>query len=178
MDATTLLETLQQRFFAHPLRHPDVTWEEVATRLTSSPAKLKALMAMERSGGEPDVVGGEDPAGSVHFIDCAPQSPSGRRNCCYDEIARVARKKAPPATSALGMAATLGIEILTEADYRLLQRYTPVDTSTSSWIFTPGSIRARGGALFGDRRYGEVFIYHNGADAYYGARGFRGLLRV
>jgi hypothetical protein len=178
MDTTPLLATLEARFAAHPSRHPGLIWEVVAARLAGDAAKLRVLAAMEGSGGEPDVIGGAAPDGSVRFIDCAPQSPNGRRSCCYDELARTTRKKAPPAISALGLAAELGIELLDEAGYRALQAYGPFDTTTSSWIVTPPSIRALGGALFGDWRYGEAFVYHNGADSYYGARGFRGMLVV
>lgn len=178
MDAATLLDTLQKRFEAHPQRHAKLSWVAVATRLAAHPMKLTALAAMEASGGEPDVIGDAEADGSLRIIDCAKESPKGRRSCCYDEHARTTRKKAPPATSALGMTAAMGIELLNETDYRALQQYGPFDTTTSSWIFTPASIRALGGALFGDWRYGEVFTYHNSADSYYGARSFRGLLRV
>jgi hypothetical protein len=178
MDSTTLLDTLSQRFAANLPRHPGVTWEDVLARLEQRPAALATLTKMELSGGEPDVVGGKAEDGTLRFLDCVAQSPGGRRSCCYDEPARRGRKRAPPATSALGMAAEMGVELLDEAGYRWLQQYGPFDTTTSSWLLTPASIRTRGGALFGDWRYGEIFVYHNGADSYYGARGFRGALRV
>src|SRR5690606_16813219 len=139
---------------------------------------LKVLAAMEETGGEPDVIGRDDDTGELIFVDCAPESPKGRRSVCYDPEALASRKEHKPADSALGMAAKLGIEILNEEQYRHLQTLGEFDTKTSSWILTPPDIRARGGALFCDRRYGHVFTYHNGAESYYAARGFRGLVKV
>jgi len=173
-----LLDTLQARFEQHMHRHPDVSWAEVSSRLEGARAALRALQQMEASGGDPDVVGKADDAGRLAFVDCSPESPAGRRSTCYDEPARLARKENRPAASALGMAAELGIELLSEEQYRALQATGEFDVKTSSWIATPEDVRALGGALFGDRRYGRVFTYHNGVQSYYAARGFRGLLRV
>jgi hypothetical protein len=173
-----LLRTLEQRFALHPNRHESVTWEEVLGRLEGHAQRFWSLDRMEATGGEPDVVGRDDATGEVLFVDCAPQSPAGRRSICYDQAAQDGRKKAPPANNAVAMAASIGIDLLTEEQYRALQRLGAFDTTTSSWIVTPPEIRRLGGALFGDRRYDTVFVYHNGADSYYAARGFRGLLRV
>ncbi len=170
---------LKERFARHPERHPAITWQTVEKRLASaSSGTLEALAAMEASGGEPDVIGGEAADGALLFIDCAAESPKGRRSLCYDQAARQSRKDHPPASSALEMAADIGIELLTEADYRALQQSGAFDLKTSSWIMTPAAIRDLGGALFCDRRYDTVFVYHNGANSYYAARGFRGKLRV
>ena len=173
-----LLATLQARFDAHRGRHPGVAWADVRARLEALPEKLGPLERMEATGGEPDVVGRDAATGEIVFVDCAAQSPSGRRSLCFDPEALAGRKKNPPAGSAGGMASALGIELLTEAAYRALQELGEFDTTTSSWVATPPAIRRLGGALFCDRRYGAVFVYHNGADSYYGARGFRGSLRV
>lgn len=173
-----LLETLHARFEQHSKRHPGLAWADVQARLEANPAKLWSLHEMERTGGEPDVVGRDGKTREITFMDCAAQSPKGRRSICYDRAAQEGRKNAPPQNNALDMAAALGIELLTEEQYRALQELGEFDTSTSSWIVTPADVRERGGALFGDRRYGRVFIYHNGADSYYAARGFRGALRV
>ncbi|MBN1921164.1 MAG: DUF4256 domain-containing protein [Anaerolineae bacterium] len=173
-----LLETLHARFAAHPERHPSLTWAQVQARLEAHPERLWSLHEMERTGGEPDVVGVEAETRAVIFTDCAAESPVGRRNLCYDRQARQSRKKNAPATSALELAAAMGIEILTEDAYRALQQLGDFDTRTSSWLQTPPEIRALGGALFGDRRYNTVFIYHNGAESYYSVRGFRGTLRI
>lgn len=173
-----LLRTLQTRFEQHMQRHPGLAWAAVAARLASSHGSLAALHAMESTGGEPDVVGQDPVTGAVIFYDCAAESPKGRRSLCYDEAALAARKENKPGGSAVGMATALGIELLTEEQYRALQQLGDFDTKTSSWIQTPDAIRRRGGALFADRRYDHVFVYHNGADSYYAARGFRGALRV
>jgi hypothetical protein len=172
-----LLATLQQRFAQHPERHPQISWADVAARLAAAPKCLAVLEGMERTGGEPDVVGIERDGGLL-FFDCAPESPAGRRSLCYDQQALERRKQNKPLDSALGLAAKLGIALLTEAQYRALQALGEFDRKTSSWVSTPADIRAAGGALFCDRRYGHVFTYHNGADSYYAVRGFRGCLRI
>lgn len=168
-----LLATLEARFEENTHRHEGLTWSEVRARLDAAPEALRSLREMERTGGEPDVVEVDAESGAVLFVDCAVQSPKGRRSVCYDEAARVGRKKHPPKTSALEMAAAMGVEVLDETAYRRLQALGPVDTKTSSWLRTPPDIRELGGAIFGDYRYGTVFIYHNGADSYYAARGVR-----
>lgn len=173
-----LLKTLHARFEKHMNRHPGLAWADVQARLEAHPEKLGPLHEMERTGGEPDVVRHDSRTGEYLFYDCAAESPAGRRSLCYDAAALAARKANKPATSAQEMAAAMGIEMLTESDYWELQTLGEFDTKTSSWVQTPPEIRQRGGALFGDRRFGRVFIYHNGADSYYGARGFRGSLRV
>lgn len=172
-----LLRTLKARFEKNVHRHAGTAWADVQPRLEADPAALRSLHRMEATGGEPDVVGGEE-AGRFLFIDCSPESPGGRRSTCYDGEARAARKKHAPETSAGEMAVEMGIDLLTEEQYRALQKLEEFDTRTSSWISTPADVRALGGALFCDRRYGKVFVYHNGADSYYAARGFRGSLRV
>lgn len=176
--ATELLKTLKARFEKNKSRHKGLDWEKVRARLEARPQKLKALRAMEDSGGEPDVVGHDKKTGEFVFFDCSAESPKGRRSVCYDRAALNARKEHKPKDSALDMAAALGIEILTEEQTRELQKLGEFDTKTSSWIATPPAIRKLGGALFMDRRYDTVFLYHNGADSYYAARGFRGSLRV
>lgn len=173
-----LLTTLQARFEKHRNRHPGLAWADVLARLEAHPEKLGSLHEMERTGGEPDVVRHDSRTGEYLFYDCSAESPAGRRSLCYDGAALEARKANKPATSALDMAAAMGIAVLTESDYHELQTLGEFDTKTSSWVQTPPEIRQRGGALFGDRRFGRVFIYHNGADSYYAARGFRGSLRV
>jgi hypothetical protein len=177
-DQEEPLQALQGRFEKHMQRHPDIAWAEVRARLDAHPAKLKALQAMEASGGEPDVVGRDTATGRVVFCDCSAESPAGRRSVCYDGDARESRKEHAPALSATELAAEMGIQLLDEEQYRALQQRGPFDTRTSSWIATPADVRALGGALFGDRRYGRVFVYHNGAASYYAARGFRGSLLV
>jgi hypothetical protein len=159
-------------------RHPGLDWAGVQARLEANPAKLWSLHEMERTGGEPDVVGHDSETGEYIFYDCSAESPKGRRNVCYDRAALDARKEYKPADSAMDMAAAMGIELLSEEQYSQLQKLGNFDTKTSSWLLTPAEIRKRGGAIFGDRRYDHVFTYHNGADSYYGARGFRGALRV
>lgn len=172
------LAALKARFAAHPERHAGVGWDEVAARLAASPAALSTLSAMEASGGEPDCIGREGESGPLYFVDCAAESPVGRRSLCYDRAARLGRKNAPPPSSAFEEAERMGAALLDEGLYRRLQALGEFDLKTSSWLLTPPDMRARGGALFGDRRYGRVFAYHNGADSYYGARGFRAFVLV
>ena len=173
-----LLKTLEERFQGNMSRHEGLDWSAIRTRLEANPAKLWSLNEMEKTGGEPDVVGFDERTGEVIFVDCAEQSPTGRRSLCYDQEALESRKANKPDGNALDVAETVGISLLTETDYRELQRLGEFDTKTSSWLKTPAKIRELGGAIFGDRRYDTVFIYHNGAESYYSARGFRGLLRV
>lgn len=173
-----LLEVLRARFEAHPERHPGISWARVQARLEADPARLATLEHLERTGGEPDVVGFDQKSGEFIFFDCAKESPPGRRSLCYDAEALASRKKHKPEGSAVQLATDMGAELLTEDQYRALQRFGPVDTKTSSWLATPPEIRALGGAIFGDYRYGMVFVYHNGAESYYGARGFRCVVRV
>lgn len=174
-----LLRALQGRFEKNMQRHAGLTWSAVLSRLETAPAAaLDSLQAMEASGGEPDVIGVEDGSGQFLFCDCAAESPAGRRSLCFDDEALNARKENKPAGSALGMAREMGVELLDEAQYRALQQLGEFDLKTSSWIATPAELRALGGALFCDRRYGRVFTYHNGVQSYYAARGFRALLRV
>jgi hypothetical protein len=173
-----LLGTLRARFEKHTGRHDGIAWADVEARLAGNARVLKALQAMDASGGEPDVIGRDAASGAIVFCDCAPESPAGRRSTCYDGEARTSRKEAAPATSAVEMATAMGARLLTEAEYHALQALGEFDLKTSSWLATPADVRARGGALFGDRRYGRVFIYHNGAQSYYAARGFRALLHV
>lgn len=177
-ETDRLLRTLQSRFEQHPARHAGVAWGQVLARLQAKPAAMKALAAMEASGGEPDVIGVEAGSGEILFCDCAAESPLGRRSLCFDGEALNARKENKPAGSAAEMADEMGVELLSEAQYRALQQLGEFDLKTSSWIATPADVRALGGALFCDRRYGRVFVYHNGAQSYYAARGFRALLRV
>jgi hypothetical protein len=173
-----LLDALRHRFEENMVRHPGVAWDDVVARLEARPEKLAPLERMEATGGEPDVVGRDEATGEVVVVDCSAQSPAGRRSLCFDPEALAGRKKNPPAGSAIGMAREMGVTLLTEVQYRELQELGEFDTTTSSWVATPPDIRLLGGALFCDRRYGAVFVYHNGADSYYGARGFRGTLRV
>jgi hypothetical protein len=173
-----LMATLKVRFAQHPERHAGIAWADVQARLTAQPGALKVLAALEATGGEPDVTGREGASGALVFCDCAAETPAGRRSLCYDGAALDARKENKPAGSALQMAAEMGVELLSEAAYQALQQLGEFDLKTSSWLLTPPELRALGGALFGDRRYGRVFTYHNGAQSYYAARGFRGLLRV
>ena len=173
-----LIEGLKVRFEKNMNRHPGLGWAEIHAKLESNIGKLASLHEMERTGGEPDVVGQDKKTGEFIFFDCSAESPTGRRSVCYDREALDSRKEHQPASSALDMAAAIGIEILAEDQYRELQKLGDFDTKTSSWVKTPAAIRKLGGALFGDRRFGHVFIYHNGAQSYYGARAFRGSLRV
>jgi len=173
-----LLQVLKTRFDKNKNRHADIQWSAVEARLTANPDRLWSLQEMELSGGEPDVVGKDEKTGEFLFFDCVPESPKGRRSTSYDPDAIESRKEFKPAHSAIGMAAEMGVEVLEEAQYRYLQQFGKFDTKTSSWIRTPTDIRERGGALFCDWRYGHVFVYHNGAESYYAARGFRACLRV
>jgi hypothetical protein len=173
-----LLNTLKSRFEKNINRHKDVEWAKVQARLEASPEKLWSLNEMEVTGGEPDVVGHDKKTGESIFYDCSAESPKGRRSLCYDRSALDSRKEYKPADSAMDMAAAMSIELLTEEQYRELQQLGKFDTKTSSWIITPDNIRKLGGAIFCDRRYDTVFVYHNGAESYYAARGFRGSLRV
>ncbi|MDZ7363412.1 MAG: DUF4256 domain-containing protein [candidate division KSB1 bacterium] len=173
-----LLSALQARFEKNMNRHPGLEWAKVQARLEANPERLWSLHEMERTGGEPDVVGYDKNTGEYIFYDCSAESPKGRRSVCYDREALESRKEHKPKDSAMGMAAAMGIELLTEEQYRELQQLGEFDTKTSSWVQTPSDIRKLGGALFCDRRYGHVFVYHNGAESYYAARGFRGSLRV
>jgi hypothetical protein len=169
---------LKARFEKNMNRHRGLHWTDVQARLEANPDKLRSLEEMERTGGEPDVVGHDRNTGEYVFYDCSAESPKGRRSVCYDRQALEARREHKPENSAIDLAAAIGIEILTEAQYRELQTLGEFDTKTSSWVKTPPEIRARGGAIFCDRRYDHVFTYHNGAESYYAARAFRGALRV
>lgn len=171
------METLKNRFLANTRRHPGIAWADVEARLRQSPAALTALHQMEETGGEPDVIG-VDEDGRFLFCDCAPEAPAGRRSLCYDDEALRKRAKNPPTGSALGQAAEMGVQLLTEALYRRLQTLGEFDRKTSCWVLTPDGIRRQGGALFCERRYGEVFTFHNGADSYYSVRGWRGCLPI
>ena len=171
-----LLETLQTRFAKTMPYHPHTQWEFVLATLSKAPEKLETLYAMEASGGEPNVVDDPEHPASTVFIDCAAESPAGRRSLCYDQEALLSRKKFPPTDSADNLAASLGMSLLSEAQYQALQTISDFDLKTSSWIQTPADVRALGGALFCDKRFGRVFTYHNGADSYYAARGFRGYI--
>jgi len=175
---TELLNTLKTRFEKHKNRHKGIEWADVQARLEANPKKLWILDDMEVTGGEPDVVGYDKKTDEYIFFDCSAESPKNRRSYCYDRKALDARKENKPKDSVMDAAADMGIELLTEEQYRLLQQLGEFDTKTSSWLVTPPDIRQLGGAIFGDRRYNTVFIYHNGADSYYAARGFRGALRV
>jgi hypothetical protein len=177
-ERETLLQALKTRFEKNMHRHAGIAWAEVQAKLEGNPGALRPLQAMEATVGEPDVMGQDKESGHFIFCDCSPESPIGRRSTCYDVEARESRKENAPENSAVEMAAAMGIELLTEAQYRELQKLGDFDTKTSSWIKTPSDVRALGGALFCDRRYGKVFVYHNGAQSYYAARGFRGSLRV
>ncbi len=173
-----LINLLKARFEKNIKRHQGIEWEKVQFRLEANPKKIWSLNEMEKTGGEPDVIGYDQTADEYIFCDCSAESPNGRRSICYDHEALESRKKFKPENSALGMAAEMSIELLREEDYRELQLLGDFDTKTSSWLKTPADIRNLGGAIFGDWRYGQVFIYHNGAESYYAGRGFRGILRV
>lgn len=173
-----LLKALQTRFAKNMNRHKGLEWDKVQAKLESNPKKLWSLHQMEQTGGEPDVIGYDEKKDEYIFCDCVAESPKGRRSICYDHEALESRKEYKPDNSAVQMAEDMGIKLLNEEEYRALQELGPFDTKTSSWLMTPPSIRKLGGAIFGDYRFGQVFIYHNGAESYYGARGFRGSLRV
>ena len=173
-----LLATLKTRFEKNKDRHKGLDWQKIESKLKSAPAKLWSLNEMEQSGGEPDVVVFDNNKNEVTFIDCSAESPKGRRSICYDREALESRKQHKPKNSAEGMAEEMGIELLTEQQYRELQKLGNFDTKTSSWVKTPEDIRKLGGALFCDKRYNTVFLYHNGAESYYAARGFRGALKI
>ena len=173
-----LLRILEARFAKNMHRHRGIAWSDVRAKLEGSPAALRSLRQMDFTGGEPDVIGHDKELGTYTFCDCSPESPAGRRSVCYDREALESRKEHRPENSAVEMAAEMGIDLLTEEQYRELQELGDFDMKTSSWVSTPPDVRKLGGALFCDRRYGNVFVYHNGAQSYYAARGFRGALRV
>ncbi len=173
-----MLSTLKARFEKNKHRHKNIEWTDVLASLEAYPQKLWSLHLMEETGGEPDIVGHDEKTGEYIFYDCSPESPKGRRSLCYDREAWEKRKEHKPADNVLDMAASMGIEILTEEEYRALQQLGKFDLKTSSWVKTPAAIRKLGGAIFCDRRYDHVFTYHNGAESYYAARGFRGKLSV
>ena len=177
-EKENLLKILQDRFEKNRHRHEKIQWDSVYKRLEKHEEKLWSLLQMEETGGEPDVIGLDEKTGALLVCDCAPQSPTGRRSLCYDQAALESRKANKPVSSALQMAEKMGIQVLDEEQYQMLQSLENVDTKTSSWLLTPGDMRKLGGAIFGDCRYQRVFIYHNGAESYYAGRGFRGLLRV
>ena len=177
-ESSALLNTLKLRFEKNKNRHKGIAWADVEAKLNAAPEKLWSLTIMEETGGEPDVVGYDKKTGEYIFYDCSPESPKGRRSVCYDREALEARKEHKPADNAIDMAAEMGIELLSEEEYRELQQLGTFDAKTSSWVKTPAAIRKLGGAVFCDFRYGTVFLYHNGAESYYAARGFRGSLRV
>ncbi|MEO6753374.1 MAG: DUF4256 domain-containing protein [Chthoniobacteraceae bacterium] len=177
-DREELLKALKARFEKNRDRHKGLAWAKVLARLEANAGKLWSLSGMEKTGGEPDVVGHEPKTGEYLFFDCSPESPKGRVSVCYDREGLESRKEHRPKNTAMDMAAAMGIELLTEEQYLELQKLGEFDTKTTTWVKTPADIRKLGGALFGDRRFGRVFIYHNGAQSYYSARGFRGSLRV
>ncbi|AHM62783.1 hypothetical protein D770_22690 [Flammeovirgaceae bacterium 311] len=177
-QAEELIRTLKARFEQNMNRHKDLEWAKVKAKLEANPDKLWSLSEMENTGGEPDVIGYDKGTGEYIFYDCSAESPKGRRSVCYDREGQESRKEHKPANNAIDMAASMGIALLTEEQYRALQQLGNFDMKTSSWIITPAAIRELGGALFADFRYGNVFVYHNGAQSYYAARGFRGSLRV
>lgn len=177
-EQAVLMDSLRRRFKQNPLRHEGIEWDAVQARLQAHPEKLWSLYEMERSGGEPDVVAYDRKTGAYVFYDCSAESPTGRRSLCYDREGQESRKEHRPENNALDMARAMGIAILSEDQYRGLQQLGTFDSKTSSWIETPADIRALGGALFADFRYATVFVYHNGAQSYYAARGFRGALTV
>ncbi len=177
-QAADLLTTLKSRFEQNKDRHPGLDWAKLQSKLEAKPEKLWSLQIMEETGGEPDVVGYDETTGEYIFYDCAAESPKGRRSLCYDRAAWESRKEFKPSDNAMDMAESMGMELLTEAEYRALQMLGKFDLKTSSWVKTPDNIRKLSGAIFCDRRYDTVFVYHNGAESYYAARGFRGKLRV
>lgn len=173
-----ILATLEERFDANKKRHAGLKWPDIQARLEKNPSKLWSLHEMEKTGGEPDVVGFDKKSGEYIFYDCSPETPKGRRSICYDRKALESRKENKPKNNAIDMATAMGIELLTEEEYRTLQKLGAYDSKTSSWLKTPPTIRALGGAIFADFRYDHVFVFHNGAESYYAGRGFRGALRV
>jgi hypothetical protein len=177
-DREALLTALKARFEKNMNRHKGLDWTKVKAKLEANPEKLRSISEMEKSGGEPDVVGLDQKTGEYLFFDCSPETPKGRTSVCYDREGLESRKEHKPKTTAMDMAAAMGIELLTEEQYQELQKFGDFDTKTSSWVKTPADIRKLGGALYCDRRYGRVFVGHNGAQSYYAARGFRGSLRV
>ena len=177
-EAPAMLDLLKKRFDEHPELHPEVAWSYVEQRLGEHPLALEVLARMEETGGEPTAVAVDGQSGEILFCDCSKESPAGRRSLCYDDAALQARKKNPPSGSALAQATAMGVELMDEAIYRMLQDRAEFDTRTSSWILTPDAVRKLGGALFCERRYGVTFTFHNGADSYYSVRGWRGVLRV
>jgi hypothetical protein len=177
-QSAELLSLLKVRFEKNMGRHDGIEWEKVQSKLVANPEKLWSLSEMERTGGEPDVVGYDKKTKEYIFFDCSAETPRDRRNLCFDAAALASRKSFKPKDSAMNVAAVMGIQLLNEEQYRELQNLGSFDTKTSSWIVTPADIRALGGAIFADRRYNTVFVYHNGADSYYGSRGFRGVLKV
>lgn len=177
-EREALIDALKARFEQHMHRHPGMVWAEVLARLQATPAGLRSLREMEMSGGEPDVIGLAHDGGGFVFCDCSAESPSGRRSVCYDREGLVSRKEHKPENNAIDMATAMGVSLLTETQYRELQKLGEFDGKTSSWVLTPPEVRTLGGALFCDRRYGNVFTYHNGAQSYYASRGFRGSVQV
>lgn len=179
-ESEELFKALKSRFMENMNRHDSLEWDKTQTRLEASPGKMWSINEMEKTGGEPDVVGHDKKTGEIIFIDCSAESPVGRRNCCYDRDAQEQREKkgVHPNGNVIDMAASMGVELLTEEQYRGLQKLGEFDTKTSSWVKTPSDIRKLGGAIFGDRRYNHVFIYHNSAPSFYSSRGFRGALKV
>lgn len=178
LEREDLLATLEERFNKNMRRHEGLEWANVLARLKSNPDKLWSLNEMEKTGGEPDVIGFDAATGEFVFCDCSPESPKGRRSVCYDQAALDSRKEHKPKDSAMNMAKAMGVDVLDEPQYFELQKLGSFDLKTSSWLATPDEVRSRGGAIFGDCRFGRVFIYHNGAESYYGARGFRARLKV
>ena len=177
-EQSELIDTLHTRYEDNMSRHADIAWTDILGKLQSNPEKLTSLSLMESTGGEPDVIGYDSKTDTYAYVDCSIESPSGRRSLCYDQVALDARKENKPKNSALGIATSMGATLLTEDEYRTLQSLGKFDLKTSSWIATPPDIRSLGGALFCDRRYDTVFTYHNGADSYYAARGWRGVVRI
>jgi hypothetical protein len=173
-----LIHLLQARFEKNAARHPDLEWREVLARLEVAPEKLQSLAEMERTGGEPDVVWRDERTGAFVFCDCSPETPKGRVSVCYDRAGMDSRKEHKPADNAIDMAAAMAAELLTEEEYLALQKLGEFDTKTSSWLKTPAEVRGKGGAIFGDRRFGRVFVYHNGAQSYFSSRGFRCSLKL